>query len=106
MKLDSKQMHILSQLFMTASKAGHSFDLSRLIKDPSYARDTLAKLTMAADTSQNEAFQGLVLLALEVMAAATPPPSVASTLASTAPPPPPANSAPASSQQRYVGQLR
>jgi hypothetical protein len=70
MKLDQKQMHVVSQLFMAAGKAGHAFDLGRFTRDSTYASETLAKLSMAATAAPNDSLNALVLLTMDVMASA------------------------------------
>jgi hypothetical protein len=60
MKLDQKQMHIVSQLFMVASKAGRGFDLSRFSKEQEYAQETLIQLALFADSQNNQSMQTLV----------------------------------------------
>jgi hypothetical protein len=103
MKLDSKQMHIVSQLFMAASKAGHTFDLARLTKDPIFASETLAKLLLEADQSRNDHLQSLVLVTMEALSPVTMPASL------PAPVPEPSKlgvTKPAAVVDRYVGKLR
>jgi hypothetical protein len=98
MKLDSKQMHIVSQLFMAAGKAGHSFDLARFVKEPSYASETMAKLNLYADAQRNDALQSLTAVAMDLLSSVTMPAALPST-----------NEIPAftpESPQKYVGQLR
>lgn len=68
MKLDQKQMHIVSQLFMAAGKAGKPFDLGRFTKDPAYASDMMAQLALHANQVRNESLQGLVAVAMEQLA--------------------------------------
>ncbi len=73
MKLDSKQMHIASQLFMAAGKAGHPFDLARFVKEPIYASETMAKLNLHADTQGNDVLQSLTSMAIAALSSATMP---------------------------------
>jgi hypothetical protein len=112
MKLDSKQMHIVSQLFMAAGKAGHPFDLSRFVNEPGYASETMAKLSLHADAQRNDALQSLTAVAMDLLssvalayapapAATAPSPSAATP--ANAPAPSPAASDIA---QKYVGRLR
>jgi hypothetical protein len=103
MKLDSKQMHIASQLFMAASKAGHTFDLARLTKDPIFASETLTKLLLEADQSRNDHLQSLVLLAMEALSPVTIPASLPTPASE---PSKPEVTKPAALVDRYVGQLR
>jgi hypothetical protein len=112
MKLDSKQMHVVSQLFMAAGKAGHPFDLSRFTKEPSYASETMAKLSLHADAQRNDALQSLTAVAMDLLSSVTlasAPAPAAQILAPSAsapaiaPAPPPAASDIA---QKYVGKLR
>ncbi len=102
MKLDCKQMHIVSQLFMAAGKAGHPFDMARLIKDASYAKDTLTQLALYADAGGHEQLQSWVISAMEQLssASASQPPAapIVAPVASTP--------APAESTQKYIGRLR
>lgn len=107
MKLDQKQMHIVSQLFMAAGKAGRAFDLGRFTKDAAYANDTMAQLATHADQVRNEPLQGLVISAMEMMASVTMQSQVANPL-QIAPEPsaaPSLASAPLV-EQKYVGKLR
>jgi hypothetical protein len=107
MKLDSKQMHIASQLFMAASKAGHTFDLARLTKDPTFASETLAKLLLEANQSRNDHLQSLILLAMEALSPVTiPASSPAPASASASEPSKPEVTKPAAMVDRYIGQLR
>ena len=71
LKFNQKQMHIVSQLFMTAGKAGHAFDLGRFTKDAVYASEILAKLSMADQMASNESFNSLVQSGLQVMTEVT-----------------------------------
>jgi L-fucose mutarotase/ribose pyranase (RbsD/FucU family) len=103
MKLDSKQMHIVSQLFMAASKAGHTFDLARLTKDPIFASETLARLLLEADQARNDHLQSLVLVTMEALSPVTTP---ASLLAPVSEPSQPEVTKPAALVDRYIGQLR
>jgi hypothetical protein len=98
MKFDSKQMHIASQLFMAASKAGHPFDLSRFVKESSYASETMAQLSVHADTQSNAALQELMATAMDFLSAMILPASL-----------PSINKSPTAIpelSQKYVGQLR
>jgi hypothetical protein len=104
MKLDQKQMHIVSQLFMAASKAGKTFDLGRFTKDPAYASDTMAQLAMHADQVRNEPLQGLVVAAMEQLASVTMPAPPASSSPAPVPVSPSEPAVPAA--QQYVGKLR
>jgi hypothetical protein len=112
MKLDSKQMHIVSQLFMTAGKAGHPFDLSRFTKEPNYASETMAKLSLYADAQRNDTLQSLTAVAMDLLSSVTmastpapaaPAPSVSAATPANAPAPFPATS---DAEQKYVGRLR
>jgi hypothetical protein len=67
-KFDQKQLHLMSQLFMAAAKAGHAFDLARLTKDADYANAILVQLSQTSRTAHNEQLQALVQLGLQVMA--------------------------------------
>jgi hypothetical protein len=105
MKLDSKQMHIVSQLFMAAGKAGHPFDLSRFVKEPSYASETMAQLNLHADTQGNDALQSLTAAAMDLLSSVTMPAPLSSSASASAP----ASERPAftpEAPQKYVGQLR
>lgn len=104
MKLDQKQMHIVSQLFMAAGKAGNAFDLGRFTKDPSYASETMAQLALQADQLGNEPLQGLVVTAMEQLASVTMPAPVAAPVTSPSLSTP-IQPAPVIAQQ-YVGKLR
>lgn len=104
MKLDQKQMHVVSQLFMAAGKAGKPFDLARLTKDPAYASETMAQLLLHADSVGNEPLQSLVISAMDLMASVTLPTPLRS--AAPAAIEPPAISFDASTAQQYVGKLR
>lgn len=114
MKLDSKQMHIVSQLFMAAGKAGRPFDLARFAKDAAYASDTVAMLTVFAFEQKNEGLQSLAAITMEVLSdatarAITATPAPAPAPASTPAPPAPDSKLAAPSSlppQKYVGQLR
>jgi hypothetical protein len=104
MKLDSKQMHIVSQLFMAAGKAGKPFDLARFTKEPAFASETMAQLLLHADESRNESLQSLAISALEQLANMA-------THAAPAQVSPPAISRPVAEftrtdGQQYVGRLR
>jgi hypothetical protein len=113
MKLDSKQMHIVSQLFMAAGKAGHPFDLARFTKEPSYASETMAKLSLHADAQRNDALQSLTVVAMDLLSSVTMPATAAPTpsfssspiaaIPAASPAPPPATS---DADQKYVGRLR
>ncbi|MBS7806821.1 hypothetical protein [Variovorax sp. PCZ-1] len=108
MKLDQKQMHIVSQLFMAASKAGKTFDLGRFTKDTAYASDTMAQLAMHADQVRNEHLQGLVVIAMEQLASMNMPAPVLASPATPLPAPSPAPIVAAAqpTAQQYVGRLR
>jgi hypothetical protein len=104
MKFDQKQMHALSQLYMAASKAGHTFDLARLMRDQAYAGETLAKLSVAASQLNNEQLTGLTLAVMEVMstvAPSSPPVASASPIAK-----PVAAAAASTADNQYIGKLR
>jgi hypothetical protein len=102
MKLDNKQMHIVSQLFMAAGKAGHPFDLARFTKESGYASETMAKLSLLANAQKNDALQSLTAVAMDLMSNVV----ITSTPVSTPTPlvtePPVATVNP----QKYVGGLR
>jgi deferrochelatase/peroxidase EfeB len=109
MKLDQKQMHLVSQLFMVSSKAGHGFDLSRFTKDQEYARETLIQLAMHADRASNEAWQALVTSAMSQIGAI----KEAAPATALQPAPQPATTEPIKAatpsltvEQQYVGRLR
>ena len=114
MKLDSKQMHIASQLFMSAGKAGHPFDLGRFAKDALYASETMAQLSLHAAEKANEALQQLVISAIAQMASVTLPAPAAPPAAADVSTNKPALKAasttplsePSSAPQQYVGRLR
>jgi hypothetical protein len=107
MKLDSKQMHIASQLFMAASKAGHTFDLARLTKDPTFASETLARLTLEADQLQDTHLQSLVLTTIEALSPVSMPSSSPASLTTPVPEPREAElTQPAAIADRYIGKLR
>jgi hypothetical protein len=102
MKLDNKQMHIVSQLFMAAGKAGHPFDLARFTKEPGYASETMAKLSLHADAQSNDALQSLTTVAMDLLSNL----AIASAPVST---PTPLVAEPPSASvgsQKYVGRLR
>jgi hypothetical protein len=100
MKLDAKQMHIASQLFMAAGKAGQPFDLARFTKEPGYASETLAKLSSYAAAKKNETLQTFTALTQEMLSPLT----SASTPAVASPPALPADTA--VSAKKYIGGLR
>jgi hypothetical protein len=104
MKLDQKQMHIVSQLFMAASKSGKTFDLGRFTKDPAYASETMAQLALHADQVRNEPLQGLVVSAMELMATVTMPAALASSAPAATDLAAPVAAPPV--EQKYVGKLR
>ncbi|NJS36193.1 MAG: hypothetical protein HC765_06755 [Brachymonas sp.] len=113
MKLDQKQMLIVSQLFMAAGKAGKSFDLKRFTTDAAYASETMAQLALHADQVRDENLQSLVVIAIEQMASVTMPAPLASpaadepSLARTPAAPLASPAAPAAPvEQMYVGRLR
>jgi hypothetical protein len=96
MKLDSKQMHIVSQLFMAAGKAGYPFDLARFTKEASYASETLAHLSIQAGVLGNDPLQSLTALATDALRTLAIPANPTTPVAAQAP----------SNSQKYVGQLR
>jgi hypothetical protein len=105
MKLDSKQMHIASQLFMAAGKAGQAFDLARFTREPVYASELLAQLAVSADAAGNDTLQVLVQNMRETLSSVTVPAAQAPTQTTM-----PATEAmpakkPAVSDQ-YIGRLR
>jgi hypothetical protein len=101
MKLDSKQMHIVSQLFMAAGKAGHYFDLARFVKEPSYASETMAQLSMHADAKRNDALQVLTGLTMDMLSSITTPAPLGSFSELPA-----LVQAESTAPQKYIGQLR
>jgi hypothetical protein len=109
MKLDQKQMHVVSQLFMAAGKAGKTFDLGRFTKDPAYTSDTMVQLALHADGIGNASLQSLVISAMEQLASVTMPAPLASTSAPAPAPAPAPRAAPVATppvDQKYVGRLR
>ncbi|TAG25523.1 MAG: hypothetical protein EAZ37_12495 [Burkholderiales bacterium] len=105
MKLDQKQMHLVSQLFMVSSKAGHGFDLSRFTKDQEYARETLIQLALHADRVGNEAWQTLVTSAMAQIGAIKESAAESSPQHAVAEPARVVSPTPAVEQQ-YIGRLR
>jgi hypothetical protein len=105
LKFNQKQMHIVSQLFMAAGKAGHAFDLGRFTKDAVYASDTLAKLSITDDMSKNDNFNSWVQLGLQVMTEVT---AVAITAPAPLEPLPKPSPPPVTQviDDKYVGKLR
>jgi hypothetical protein len=113
MKLDQKQMHVVSQLFMAAGKAGLPFDLARFTRESSYASEILAKLSMAANGTSNDHLNALVLTVMDVMASVS-----AASVAAPTPSPGPASVAKLPTAQvtqreatdntsaQYIGRLR
>jgi hypothetical protein len=114
MKLDQKQMHVVSQLFMAAGKAGHAFDLARFTRESSYASETLAQLSIAADNAQNESLNSWVLMAMDVMTATTTAATATAATTSASASTPnisiktlaPQQEAPSGADTQYVGRLR
>jgi hypothetical protein len=115
MKLDSKQMHIVSQLFMAAGKAGHPFDLARFIKEPGYSSETMAKLSLHAGAKGDDALQSLAAQTMDMLSSINIPeparepatqPSTASAPTPTPSAPAQAESAAGDASQKYVGRLR
>jgi hypothetical protein len=111
MKLDQKQMHIVSQLFMAASKAGHSFDLKSFTTNSAYASDTLEALALHADRLGQAPLHSLVAITAEMLASIPAPSPVQSTTSE------PQNeiqrdsaqestSATVAVNQKYIGKLR
>jgi hypothetical protein len=107
LKFNQKQMHVVSQMFMAAGKAGHAFDLGRFTKDAVYASEVLARLSIAPQMEQSESFNALVQASLQVMTEVT---AVAITapapLAASAPIAPDRAAVVPIAQDRYVGRLR
>jgi hypothetical protein len=111
MKLDSKQMHIVSQLFMAAGKAGHPFDLARFIKEPGYSSETMAKLSLHAGAKGDDALQSLAATTMDVLSAVNiPEPARESAVRPRTAPAPsapsPAEAASGDASQKYIGRLR
>jgi hypothetical protein len=100
MKLDNKQMHMASQLFMAAGKASHPFDLARFTKEPDYASETMAKLSLHADVQNNEALKSLTVVAMDLLS------NVAIASMPVFVPTPALPSDVSANSQKYVGGLR
>jgi hypothetical protein len=105
MKLDSKQMHIASQLFMAAGKAGQAFDLARFTREPVYASELLAKLAVFADAAGNDTLQVLVQNMMEALSSVAVPAAQAST-ETTAPATEATPAKKTSVSDQYIGRLR
>jgi hypothetical protein len=111
MKLDQKQMHIVSQLFMAASKAGHSFDLKSFTTNSAYASDTLEALALHADRSGQAPLHSLVAITADMLASLPPASKLESStsqpeLAAQPEPSAEPTSAKTATTQKYIGQLR
>jgi hypothetical protein len=102
MKLDNKQMHVVSQLFMAASKAGVPFDLARFTKEPGYASETMAKISLHADAQNNETLQSLTAVVMDLLSKVTINSAPVATPAPLVAEPPVATVIP----QKYVGGIR
>jgi hypothetical protein len=105
MALSQKQLFLSSQLFMASGKSNLGFDLSRFVRDQTYATETLGNLAGSAIDPRLQELVAQTIMAFIPENASTPTVAPVASVASVAA----AEITPLASEKidtRYIGRLR